>query len=168
MATAASMESGYRTTETPKTLPFTRKSNFYQWYKEVIDAAQLADVSAVRGCMVIKPLGYGIWELIQRQLDDRFKSGKHCQNAYFPLLIPTEFFEKEATHVAGFAKECAVVTHYRMKIDEKGKMIPDPEAKLPMPLVVRPTSETIIGDSMRQWVRLDIAIFLWNLINGVM
>lgn len=134
-------------------LPVTRTENFSDWYQAVLKAAELAEPSAVRGCMVIQPWGYGIWEQIQRQMDDLFKRQKCCTNAYFPLFIPVKFFEAEATHVAGFAKECAVVTHYRMKLNDKGKMIPDPDAALDEPLIVRPTSETIIGDSMRQWIR---------------
>lgn len=131
----------------------TRKNDFSKWYQKVIKIADLAEPSAVRGCMVIKPNGYAIWERVQRQLDDRFKEGDLCQNAYFPLFIPVEFFEKEATHVAGFAKECAVVTHYRMRMSADGKMEPDPDAKLDKPLIVRPTSETIIGDSMSKWIQ---------------
>jgi prolyl-tRNA synthetase len=134
-------------------LPVTRQENFSQWYLAVLKSAELAEASSVRGCMVIQPWGYSIWNQIQRQMDDLFQRNKCCKNAYFPLFIPVRLFEAEAKHVAGFAKECAVVTHYRMKLDEQGKMIPDPEAKLAEPLIVRPTSETIIGDSMRQWIR---------------
>ncbi|MBS0626383.1 MAG: proline--tRNA ligase [Verrucomicrobia bacterium] len=134
-------------------LPVTRKQNFGEWYRAVIAGADLATNSVVRGCMVIKPWGYGIWEQIQRQMDDLFKKHKCCQNAYFPLFIPTKLFAAEAQHVKGFAKECAVVTHYRMKLDDENNMIPDPEAQLEEPLVVRPTSETIIGDTMRQEIR---------------
>ncbi|MDE3046452.1 MAG: proline--tRNA ligase [Verrucomicrobiota bacterium] len=133
-------------------LTVTRQQNFSEWYREVLAKADLAEPSAVRGCMVINPWGYGIWEQIQQQMDALFKREKCCKNAYFPLFIPTEFFAAEAEHVAGFAKECAVVTHYRMKM-ENGKMIPDPAAKLEKPLIVRPTSETIIGDSMRQKIQ---------------
>lgn len=133
-------------------LPITRRENFNEWYRTVLKMGDLAENSAVRGCMVIKPWGFGLWEQIQGQMDALFKREKCCKNVYFPLFIPVEFFEKEATHVAGFAKECAVVTHYRMKLDEEGKMVADPDAKLEKPLIVRPTSETIIGDSMRQWI----------------
>lgn len=129
-----------------------REENFGKWYREVLAVAGLAEPSAVRGCMVIKPWGYGIWSQIQRQMDDLFQRKKCCENAYFPLFIPVDFFEKEATHVEGFAKECAVVTHYRMKVVD-GKMVPDEQAVLGKPLIVRPTSETIIGDSMKNWIR---------------
>ena len=126
----ASLISSTQSVEQKPLLSFTRQENFSEWYRAVLEAAELAEPSAVRGCMVIKPLGYGIWEQIQRQMDDLFKRGKCCKNAYFPLFIPGKFFEKEAQHVKGFAKECAVVTHYRMKLDENNKMIPDPEAAL--------------------------------------
>ncbi len=133
-------------------LPVTREQNFSEWYRAVLKNAELAESSAVRGCMVIQPWGYGIWEQIQAQMDALFKREKCCKNAYFPLFIPTKLFAAEAEHVAGFAKECAVVTHYRMKLD-KGKMIPDPEAQLDEPLIVRPTSETIIGVTMSNDIR---------------
>lgn len=129
-----------------------REDDFAAWYQEVISAADLAEESGVRGCMVIKPWGYGIWERIQRLLDDRIKAAG-VQNAYFPLFIPLENFEREADHVEGFAKEMAVVTHHRLIADGEGGLIPDPEAKLEQPLVVRPTSETIIGDAMARWVQ---------------
>ncbi|MEM7688137.1 MAG: proline--tRNA ligase [Pseudomonadota bacterium] len=129
-----------------------REDDFAKWYQEVISAADLAEESGVRGCMVIKPWGYGIWERIQRLMDDRMKAAG-IQNAYFPLFIPLANFEREADHVEGFAKEMAVVTHHRLIADEKGGLIPDPEAKLEEPLVVRPTSETIIGDAMARWVQ---------------
>jgi prolyl-tRNA synthetase len=129
-----------------------RDEDFPEWYQQVVRAADLAENSDVRGCMVIKPWGYGIWERIQRLLDDRIKATGH-ENAYFPLLIPLKNFEREAEHVEGFAKEMAVVTHHRLIADGKGGLIPDPEAKLEEPLVIRPTSETIIGDAMARWVQ---------------
>ena len=121
-----------------------RADDFAAWYQEVIGAADMAEESGVRGCMVIKPWGYGIWERLQRLLDDRIKETGH-DNAYFPLFIPLANFEREAEHVEGFAKEMAVVTHHRLIAGPDGGLIPDPEAKLEEPLVVRPTSETIIG-----------------------
>lgn len=129
-----------------------RADDFAAWYQEVISAADLAEESGVRGCMVIKPWGYGIWERIQRLMDDRIKATGH-ENCYFPIFIPLSNFEREAEHVEGFAKEMAVVTHHRLIADGQGKLIPDPEAKLEEPLVVRPTSETIIGDAMARWVQ---------------
>jgi len=133
---------------------FTSKSeNYSQWYNELVLKADLAENSAVRGCMVIKPYGYSIWEKMQQGLDQMFKETGH-ENAYFPLFIPKSFFSKEASHVAGFAKECAVVTHYRLKMDESGKgIIVDPDAKLEEELIVRPTSETIIWDTYRNWIQ---------------
>ncbi|MEO0690412.1 MAG: proline--tRNA ligase [Pseudomonadota bacterium] len=129
-----------------------RADDFAKWYQEVISAADMAEESGVRGCMVIKPWGYGIWERVQRLMDDRIKAAG-IQNAYFPLFIPLANFEREADHVEGFAKEMAVVTHHRLIADGQGGLIPDPEAKLEEPLVVRPTSETIIGDAMARWVQ---------------
>ncbi len=129
-----------------------REDDFAAWYQEVVSAADMAEESGVRGCMVIKPWGYGIWERMQRLLDARIKEAG-VQNAYFPLFIPLSNFEREAAHVEGFAKEMAVVTHHRLIADGKGGLIPDPEAKLEEPLVVRPTSETIIGDAMSRWVQ---------------
>lgn len=126
----------------------TRSENFPEWYQQVLKAADLAENSPVRGCMVIKPWGYGIWENIQRQLDAKIKETGH-QNAYFPLFIPLSFLEKEASHVEGFAKECAVITHHRLE-ERDGKLIPSGE--LEEPLIVRPTSETIIGHSFSKWV----------------
>ena len=121
-----------------------REENYSQWYNDLVVKADLAENSAVRGCMVIKPYGYAIWEKIQRQLDDMFKETGHV-NAYFPLLIPKSFLSREADHVEGFAKECAVVTHYRLKNSEEGKgVVVDPEARLEEKLISRPTSETII------------------------
>ncbi len=133
---------------------FTSKSdNYSQWYNELVIKADLAENSAVRGCMVIKPYGYSIWEKMQQALDSMFKETGH-ENAYFPLFIPKSFFSKEASHVEGFAKECAVVTHYRLKNDENGKgVIVDPQAKLEEELIVRPTSETIIWDTYRNWIQ---------------
>ncbi len=127
----------------------TREENYSEWYQQVIRAADLAEHSPVRGCMVIKPWGYGIWENIQRILDGMFKATGH-QNAYFPLFIPLSFLQKEAEHVEGFAKECAVVTHHRLEKNSKGELVPAGE--LEEPLVVRPTSETIIGEMFSKWV----------------
>lgn len=131
----------------------TREENYSQWYNDLVIKADLAENSAVRGCMVIKPYGYAIWEKMQQVLDKMFKDTGHV-NAYFPLFIPKSFFSKEASHVEGFAKECAVVTHYRLKNDPEGKgVIVDPEAKLEEELIVRPTSETIIWDTYRNWIQ---------------
>lgn len=132
---------------------FTKRSdNYSQWYNELVLKADLAEQSAVRGCMVIKPYGYAIWEKMQRQLDDMFKATGH-QNAYFPLLIPKSFLSREADHVEGFAKECAVVTHYRLKADhDTGGVVVDPEAKLEEELIIRPTSETIIWNTYKNWI----------------
>jgi prolyl-tRNA synthetase len=126
-----------------------RDQDYPEWYQQVVKAADLAETSVVRGCMVIKPWGYGIWENLQRQLDRMIKDTGHV-NAYFPLFIPLSFLEKEAAHVEGFAKECAVVTHHRLEAKD-GKLIPAGE--LDEPLIVRPTSETIIGDSFARWVQ---------------
>lgn len=133
-------------------LSTTRESDFAAWYQEVVQAADLAEESGVRGCMVIKPWGFGIWERIQRLLDARIKATGH-DNCYFPIFIPLANFEREAEHVEGFAKEMAVVTHHRLIGDGKGGLVPDPEAKLEEPLVVRPTSETIFGDAMSRWIQ---------------
>ncbi len=130
----------------------TRAEDFPQWYQQVVGAADLAENSEVRGCMVIKPWGYGIWENIQDQLDGMIKATGH-KNAYFPLFIPVSYFQKEAAHVEGFAKECAVVTHHRLEVGPDGKMRPAPSAELAEPLVVRPTSETIIGASFAKWIQ---------------
>lgn len=130
-----------------------REQDYSQWYNDLVLKAGLADYSAVRGCMVIKPYGYALWEKIQGQLDKRFKETGH-QNAYFPLFIPKSFLSKEAAHVEGFAKECAVVTHYRLKNDPDGKgIVVDPEAKLEEELIVRPTSETIIWNTYKTWIQ---------------
>jgi prolyl-tRNA synthetase len=131
----------------------SRSENYSQWYQDLVIKADLAENSAVRGCMVIKPYGYAIWEKMQAELDRMFKETGHV-NAYFPLFIPKSFFSKEADHVEGFAKECAVVTHYRLKNDEEnGGVIVDPDAKLEEELIVRPTSETIIWNTYRSWVQ---------------
>ncbi len=130
-----------------------RSENYSQWYIDLVNKADLAEASAVRGCMVIKPYGYAIWEKMQHELDRMFKETGH-QNAYFPLFIPKSFLSKEASHVEGFAKECAVVTHYRLKTDASGKgVIVDPEAKLEEELIVRPTSETIIWNTYKNWIQ---------------
>ena len=133
-------------------LTTTREGDFAQWYQEVISEAEMAEESGVRGCMVIKPWGYGIWERIQKLMDARIKAAG-VDNCYFPLFIPLSYFAKEAEHVEGFAKEMAVVTHHRLIGDGKGGLVPDPEAKLEEPLIVRPTSETVIGAAMARWVQ---------------
>ena len=131
----------------------TREENYAQWYNDLVIKADLAENSAVRGCMVIKPYGYAIWEKMQGALDKMFKDTGH-QNAYFPIFIPKSFFSKEAAHVEGFAKECAVVTHYRLKNSPDGKgVVVDEDAKLEEELIVRPTSETIIWDTYRKWIQ---------------
>ncbi len=131
----------------------TRSDNYSQWYNDLVIKAGLAENSAVRGCMVIKPYGYAIWERIQSVLDKMFKDTGHS-NAYFPLFIPKSFFSREASHVEGFAKECAVVTHYRLKNSPDGKgIVVDDEAKLEEELIIRPTSETIIWDTYRDWIK---------------
>ena len=130
-----------------------RSENYSQWYNELVVKADLAEQAPVRGCMVIKPYGYAIWEKIQRVLDDKFKETGH-QNAYFPLLIPKSYLSREAEHVEGFAKECAVVTHYRLKNAEDGSgVIVDPAAKLEEELIIRPTSETIIWSTYKNWIK---------------
>ena len=145
-------------------LSVTRDQDFAAWYQAVIAEADLAEESGVRGCMVIRPWGYGIWERIQRLLDDRIKATGH-ENCYFPLFIPLSYFAKEAEHVEGFAKEMAVVTHHRLIGDGKGGLVPDPAAKLEEPLVVRPTSETVIGAAFARWVQswrdLPVLINQW-------
>ena len=131
----------------------SKEENYSQWYNDLVAKADLAENSAVRGCMVIKPYGYAIWEKMQAQLDKMFKDTGHV-NAYFPLFIPKSFFSKEAAHVDGFAKECAVVTHYRLKNDPDGKgVVVDPEAKLEEELIIRPTSETIIWSTYKNWIQ---------------
>ena len=135
-----------------KGLP-SRSEDYSLWYNELVKRAGLAENSPVRGCMVIKPYGYAIWEKMQQTLDKMFKETGHS-NAYFPLFIPKSFFSKEASHVEGFAKECAVVTHYRLKNDEvNGGVIVDPDAKLEEELIVRPTSETVIWDAYKNWIQ---------------
>ncbi len=143
----------------------TREENYSKWYNDIVQLAGLAESSAVRGCMVIKPYGYAIWEKMQAALDKMFKDTGHS-NAYFPLFIPKSFFSREADHVEGFAKECAVVTHYRLKNDPSGKgVVVDDTAKLEEELIIRPTSETIIWDTYRQWVQsyrdLPILVNQW-------
>src|SRR3990167_9042896 len=128
----------------------TRADDYPEWYQQVIKAADLAEVSPVRGCMIIKPWGYAIWENIQRTIDDQLKASGH-QNVYFPLLIPVSFLEKEAEHIDGFAKECAVVTHHRLEKNETGKLVP--AGKLEDPYIIRPTSETIIGEAFARWIQ---------------
>ena len=144
-----------------------RSEDYSRWYQDVIQAAELAENSPVRGCMVIRPNGYAIWENIQRVLDTRFKELGHV-NAYFPLLIPKSFLAKEAEHVEGFAKECAIVTHHRLQqteVDGKVTVVPDPESKLEEEYVIRPTSETVIWDAYRKWIQsyrdLPILINQW-------
>jgi prolyl-tRNA synthetase len=129
-----------------------REKDYSQWYIDIVKNAELAENSAVRGCMVIKPYGYAIWEKMRDALDKMFKETGHV-NAYFPLFIPKSFFCREANHVEGFAKECAVVTHYRLKNDPNGGVMVDPDAKLEEELIVRPTSETIIWDTYRNWIQ---------------
>lgn len=142
----------------------TREEDYPEWFQQVIKAADLAEPSDVRGCMVIKPWGYSIWENMQSVLDGKFKDTGH-ENAYFPLFIPLSFLEKEAEHVEGFAKECAVVTHHRLEPGPDGGLIPAPAAKLEEPLIIRPTSETIIGSTYARWVQswrdLPIKINQW-------
>jgi len=147
-----------------KGLP-SRENDFSGWYNELVKRADLAENSSVRGCMVIKPYGFSIWEKMQSKLDSMFKDSGH-QNAYFPLFIPKSYLSKEADHVEGFAKECAVVTHYRLKSDDKGNgVIVDPDAKLEEELIVRPTSETVIWNTYKNWIQsyrdLPILVNQW-------
>ena len=147
-----------------KGLP-SRSENFSGWYNELVKKADLAENSSVRGCMVIKPYGFSIWEKMQSKLDSMFKDSGH-QNAYFPLFIPKSYLSKEADHVEGFAKECAVVTHYRLKAEENGKGVEvDPDAKLEEELIVRPTSETVIWNTYKNWIQsyrdLPILVNQW-------
>ena len=148
----AAQESKTQAGKTQNALPITRAQNYPEWYLEVIKASEMAENSPVRGCMVIKPWGYALWENMQAVLDGMFKATGHV-NAYFPLLIPLSFLEKEAEHVEGFAKECAVVTHHRLKAGADGKLRPDPASELEEPHVIRPTSETIIGHMYAKWVQ---------------
>ncbi len=134
-----------------RALSVTREQNFPEWYQAAVRDGDMAETSPVRGCMIIKPWGWGVWERIQAELDARIKETGH-DNCYFPLFIPMSFIAKEAEHVEGFAKEMAVVTHHRLK-NEGGKLVVDPEAKLEEPLIVRPTSEMIIGDAFQRWVK---------------
>ena len=142
----------------------SRSEDYSQWYNDLVIKADLAEYSAVRGCMVIKPYGYAIWERMQAVLDKRFKETGHS-NAYFPLFIPKSFFSKEASHVEGFATECAVVTHYRLKNDGEGNIVVDEDAKLEEELIVRPTSETIIWNTYKGWIEsyrdLPILVNQW-------
>lgn len=142
----------------------SKEEDYSQWYNDLVIKADMAEYSPVRGCMIIKPYGYSIWEKMQGVLDKMFKDTGHS-NAYFPLLIPKSFFSKEASHVEGFAKECAVVTHYRLKNDESGQIVVDEEAKLEEELIIRPTSETIIWNTYRGWIQsyrdLPILVNQW-------
>ena len=146
----------------------SRSADYSAWYNELVTKADLAEHSDVRGCMVIKPYGYAIWENMQKVLDQMFKDTGHS-NAYFPLFIPKSFFSKEASHVDGFAKECAVVTHYRLKNDGNGGIMVDPDAKLEEELIVRPTSETIIWNTYRGWIQSyrDLPILVNQWVNVV-
>src|SRR5437868_613467 len=149
-----------------KDLP-KRSENYSEWYNQIVTKADLAEHSSVRGCMVIKPYGYAIWEKMQSALDKMFKDTGHV-NAYFPLFVPKSFLEKEEGHAEGFAKECAVVTHYRLKADpaSNGKLIVDPEAKLEEELIIRPTSEEIIWNNYKDWIQsyrdLPILVNQWS------
>jgi prolyl-tRNA synthetase len=149
---------------TRRALNITREQDFPAWYQAVVREADLAEGSPVRGCMIIKPWGYGIWELIQAELDRGIKALGN-DNCYFPLFIPLSFLAKEGEHVEGFAKEMAVVTHHRLKT-ERGRLVPDPDAALTEPLIVRPTSETMIGDAFQRWIRsyrdLPLLINQWG------
>src|SRR6185436_4342554 len=141
-----------------------RSEDYSKWYQDLVIKADLAENSAVRGCMVIKPYGYAIWEKMQAALDKMFKDTGHS-NAYFPLFIPKSFLSKEAAHVEGFAKECAVVTHYRLKTAPDGSIVVDPDAKLEEELIIRPTSETIIWSAYKNWIQsyrdLPVLINQW-------
>ena len=128
----------------------TRAENYAEWYQQVVRAADMAEMSGVRGCMVIKPWGYGSWELMQQELDKRLKETGH-ENCYFPIFIPISYFQREAQHVEGFAKEMAIVTHHRLRSID-GVLKPDPGSELEEPLIVRPTSETVIGEAMKKWI----------------
>ena len=134
-----------------RALSITREQNFPEWYQAIVRDGDMAETSPVRGCMIIKPWGWGVWERIQAELDGRIKDTGH-ENCYFPLFIPMSFIAKEAEHVEGFAKEMAVVTHHRL-MNKDGKLVVDPDAKLEEPLIVRPTSETIIGDAFQRWIK---------------
>lgn len=147
MAEAAKNIKNSKTAITP-----TREENFPEWYQQVIKAADMAENSPVRGCMIVKPYGFAVWENTQKHLGQMIKD-EDVQNAYFPLLIPLSYIAKEAEHVEGFAKECAVVTHHRLSANDKGVLAPDPASELTEPMIIRPTSETIIGESMHNWVQ---------------
>ncbi len=134
-----------------RALSITREQSFPDWYQAIVRDGDMAETSPVRGCMIIKPWGWGVWERIQAELDQRIKDTGH-ENCYFPLFIPMSFIAKEAEHVEGFAKEMAVVTHHRL-MNKDGKLVVDPDAKLEEPLIVRPTSETIIGDAFQRWIK---------------
>jgi prolyl-tRNA synthetase len=134
-----------------RALSVTREQSFPEWYQAIVRDGDMAETSPVRGCMIIKPWGWGVWERIQAELDQRIKDTGH-ENCYFPLFIPMSFIAKEAEHVEGFAKEMAVVTHHRL-MKKDGKLVVDPDAELEEPLIVRPTSETIIGDAFQRWVK---------------
>src|SRR6266850_6471462 len=141
-----------------------RSEDYSQWYIDIVKKADLAENSDVRGCMIIKPYGYSIWEKMTQALDKMFKDTGHV-NAYFPLFVPKSFLAKEASHVEGFAKECAIVTHYRLKTAADGSIMVDPEAKLEEELIVRPTSETVIWNSYKKWIKsyrdLPVLINQW-------
>ncbi|MEA5512351.1 proline--tRNA ligase [Crocosphaera sp. UHCC 0190] len=143
-----------------------QEEDYSRWYLDIVDRAKLAEESGVRGCMIIRPEGFAIWENMQQTLDKMFKDTGHS-NAYFPLFIPVSYFSKEAKHVSGFAKECAVVTHHRLTTNESGEIVVDPEAELGEPLVVRPTSETIIWSAYRKWIQSyrDLPILLNQWVN---
>src|ERR1700759_2686322 len=142
----------------------SKEEDYSQWYNDLVIKADMAEYSPVRGCMIIKPYGYSIWEKMQATLDKMFKETGHS-NAYFPLFIPKSFFAKEASHVEGFAKECAVVTHYRLKNDDNGNIVVDEDAKLEEELIIRPTSETIIWNTYKGWIQsyrdLPILVNQW-------
>ncbi len=139
-----------QTTKAKTAITPTRAEDYPEWYQQVVKAAELAEPSPTRGCMIIKPYGYALWENMQRILDDELKATGH-KNMYFPLLIPVSFLEKEAAHIEGFAKECAVVTHHRLEKDADGKLVPG--GKLEDPYIIRPTSETIIGEAFSRWIQ---------------
>lgn len=147
MTEAAKKMKNSKTAITP-----TREENFPEWYQNVIKAADMAENAPVRGCMIIKPYGFAVWENIQKHFDRMIKN-EEVQNAYFPLLIPMSYIAKEAEHIDGFAKECAVVTHHRLAKNEKGELAPDKDSVLTEPMIIRPTSETIIGESMHNWIQ---------------
>lgn len=147
MTQAAKSVKKPRTAITP-----TREENFPEWYQQVIKSADMAENAPVRGCFIIKPYGFAVWENVQKELGDRIKA-EEVQNAYFPLLIPLSYIAREAEHIDGFAKECAIVTHHRLAKNEEGVLAPDKDSELTEPMIIRPTSETIIGESMHNWVQ---------------